>query len=111
MTATKTKQTQLQTLAGNMRTLVAAGARYMHTPIGNDLEAVLQRRIEQSGAERWRLALGRRGLAPSADEVIACREAFGVPAGTEVEVKAKQRTGKTGIVSTWHIVEMYWYEA
>lgn len=111
MTATKTKQTQLQTLATSMRTLVAAGARYIHQPIGNGLEAVLQRRIEQSGAERWRLALGRRSVAPSADEVIACRDAFGVPVGTEVDVKVKQRTGKTGIVSTWYIVEMYWYES
>ena len=111
MTATKTKQTQLQTLATSMRTLVAAGARYIHQPIGNGLEAVMQRRTEKTGAELWRLALGRRGLAPSADEVIACREAFGVPAGTEVDVKVKQRTGKTGIVSSWYIVEMYWYEA
>lgn len=110
MTATKTKQTELQKLAGNMRTLVAAGARYMHTQIGNGLEAVLQRRVELTGAERWRLALGRRSTAPSDDEIANCREAFGVPAGTEHEVKTKQRTGKTGIVSTWYVVEMYWFE-
>ena len=108
---TKTKATELQTLAGNMRTLVTGGAWYTHQPIGNGLEAVLQRRTEKSGAELWRLALGRRAVAPSADEVIACRDAFGVPNGTEVDVKVKQRTGKTGIVSTWYIVEMYWYEA
>lgn len=109
---TKTKQTELQSLAARMRTFVVGGAWYTHQAIGNGLEAVLQRRIEQSGAERWRLALGRPDVAPSEEEIAICRKAFGVPEGTEhAAVQSKSRVSKkTGIVSTWYIVEMYWYE-
>ncbi len=108
MTATKTNA--LESIAANMRLQLLNGARWTHHRLVRGLEIVLQQTIEDSGAWRWRLALGRRSVAPSDDEIANCREAFDVPAGTEVEVKVTQRTGKTGIVSTWYVVEMYWYE-
>ncbi len=111
---TMTKPTALEAIASNMRShVVNAGAMYSHQRLQRGLEIVLQRSAEPSGALRWRLALGRTDVAPSEDEIAICRKAFGVPEGTEhTEVKSKSRySKKSGIVSHWHIVEMYWYEA
>ncbi len=109
---TKTK-TRLQTIATSMRnTLEATDAKWMHrTLMSNDLEAVLQRTVEETGAVRWRLALGRV-TAPTADEIEECREAFGVPVAAEVEKLSKSRTNpKSKHTSTWHVAQMAWYEA
>lgn len=112
-TMTKSKQSVLDTIASRMRDhITITGAMYSHQRLERGLELVLQRHIESNGAVRWRLALGRTDVSPSQNEIEICRRAFGVPEGTEhAEVKSKSRTGKTGIVSTWYIVEMYWYEA
>jgi len=93
--------------------VVNAGAMYSHQRLPRGLEIVLQRSTEPSGALRWRLALGRTDVAPSEDEIAICRKAFGVPEGTDhAEVKSKSRINKKSkIVTNWHIVEMYWYEA
>ena len=111
-TMTKTKPSKLDAIADRMRShITSTGAMYSHQRLEHGLEIVLQRHVESNGAMRWRLALGRVDVAPSEDEITICRNAFGVPVGTEhSEVKSKSRTGKTGIVSNWHIVEMYWYE-
>lgn len=106
---TKTKSRALDKVAGTMRSIVANGALYAHQRLERGLEIVLLRKVEQDGKQRWRLALGRMGVAASNDEIAVCREAFGVPAGTEHEVFKKQRAGKTGL-NTWYIVEMYWFE-
>ena len=110
---TKTKPNALEAIATNMRShVVDAGAMYSHQRLPRGLEIVLQRHIESNGAVRWRLALGRPDVAPSEEEIAICRKAFGVPEGTEhAAVQSKSRVSKkTGIVSTWYIVEMYWYE-
>jgi hypothetical protein len=109
-----TKSGKLDEIAANMRShVVNAGAMYSHQRLPRGLEIVLQRHIESNGAMRWRLALGRSDVIPSEDEIAICRKAFDVPVGTEHEaVKTKSRySEKSGIVSNWHIVEMYWYEA
>ena len=109
-----TKSGKLDEIAVNMRShVVDAGAMYSHQRLPRGLEIVLQRHIESNGAIRWRLALGRNDLAPSDDEIAICRKAFGVPEGTEhTAVQSKSRySEKSKIVSNWHIVEMYWYEA
>jgi len=95
-----------------MRNHVDAGAMYSHQRLPRGLEIVMQRAIEPSGAIRWRLALGRQDVAPSEDEIAICRRAFGVPEGTEhAAVQSKSRTNpKTKVVSTWYVVDMYWYE-
>lgn len=111
---TKTKANELTAIAAKMRShVVDACAMYSHTRLPRGLEIVLQRNIEATGAVRWRLALGRQDVAPSEDEIANCRSAFGVPVGTEhAAVPSRVRVSKkTGIVSSWHIVEMYWYEA
>jgi hypothetical protein len=109
-----TKGGKLDEIAANMRShVVDAGAMYSHQRLSHGLEIVLQRHIESNGALRWRLALGRSDVIPSEDEIAICRAAFGVPDSTEqAAVKSKSRySKKSGIVSNWHIVEMYWYEA
>lgn len=109
-----TKSGKLDEIASNMRRhVVDAGAMYSHQRLQRGLEVVLQRHVESNGAIRWRLALGRNDVAPSDDEIAICRKAFDVPVGTEHEaVKTKSRPSKkTGKLITWHIVEMYWYEA
>jgi hypothetical protein len=111
---TATKTNALESIAATMRShVVNAGAMYSHQRLPRGLEIVLQRHIESNGAMRWRLALGRTDVAPSEDEIAICRKAFGVPIGTEHSaVQSKSRySKKSGIVSNWHIVEMYWYEA
>ncbi len=109
-----TKSGKLDEIASNMRRhVVDAGAMYSHQRLQRGLEVVLQRHIESSGAVRWRLALGRQDVAPSEDEIAICRKAFGVPVGTEhAAVQSKSRKSrKTGNVSTWYVIEMYWYES
>ncbi len=107
----KTK-TRLQTIATSMRnTLDATDASWLHRRLDNGLEVVLQRKVEPTGAVRWRLALGRTTV-PSADEIAECREAFVVPVAAEVETSSKPRTNlKSQHIATWHIAEMSWYEA
>ena len=112
MTATKTNA--LESIAANMRSMVVdTGAMYSHQKLARGLQIVLQRNVESSGAIRWRLALGRQDVGPSDQEIAICRKAFGVPEGTEHSaVQNKSRVNmKSRIVSTWYIVEMYWYEA
>lgn len=109
---TKTKASSLDAIAHSMRELVEAGAAYAHYRLPHGLELVLQRRHEPTGATRWRLALGRPGVQPSADEIAICQRAFGVPDSTEHTLIEKTRTNsKTGVTTTWWIAEMYWYEA
>ena len=111
---TATKPNALELIAATMRShVVNAGAMYSHQRLPRGLEIVLQRHIESNGKVRWRLALGRNEVAPSEDEIAICRKAFGVPEGTEhTAVQSKSRySEKSKIVSNWHIVEMYWYEA
>lgn len=109
---TKTKPGKLDAIANTMRSNVMNGAAWAEQRLERGLVIVLQRRVEQDGKHRWRLALGRTDVAPSDDEIAICCRSFGVPAGTEHEVKRTERTSKkTGKLITWHIVEMYWYEA
>ena len=113
-TMTKTKPSKLDAIAERMRShITTSGAMYSHQRLDRGLELVLQRHVETNGAARWRLALGRVDVAPSEDEIAICRKAFGVPEGTEhTAVQSKSRySEKSKIVSNWHIVEMYWYEA
>ena len=113
-TSQTTKGGKLAEIAANMRShVVDAGAMYSHQRLQRGLEIVLQRHVESNGAMRWRLALGRPDVAPSEEEIAICRNAFGVPVGTEhTAVQSKSRySKKSGIASNWHIVEMYWYEA
>lgn len=113
-TMTKTKPSELDAIADRMRShITTTGAMYSHQRLARGLEIVLQRHVESNGALRWRLALGRPDVAPSEDEIAICRKAFGVPEGTEhTAVQSKSRySEKSKIVSNWHIVEMYWYEA
>ena len=108
---TKAK-TRLQVIAESMRnTIEATDVTWLHRHLANDLEVILQRKVEETGAVRWRLALGRP-IAPTAGEIDECRDAFAVPVAAEVEKSAKDRTNpKTKHTATWHIAEMSWYEA
>ncbi len=108
---TKTK-TKLQTIATSIRNMLeATDAAWLHRRLDNGLEVVLQRKVEPTGAVRWRLALGHT-TAPSAEEIDECREAFGVPVAAEVEKSSKIRTNpKSKHTATWHVAEMAWYEA
>lgn len=110
---TATKPNALKSIADRMRShIVNTGAMYSHQRMTLGLEIVLQRSIDKTGAVRWRLALGRPDVPPSDDEIASCRRAFGVPEGTEhTAVQSKSRTNpKTKVVSTWYVVDMYWFE-
>lgn len=103
---------KLDTIAATMRQHIeTAGAAYSHQRLARGLEIVLQHKFERTGVQRWRLALARSDVTPSTDEIDICRRAFGVPDASEHTARAIERKGKTGLTSTWHIVEMYWYEA
>lgn len=110
---TATKTNALASIATSMRSSVISSQRGAHHRLPRGLEIVMQRHVESSGAMRWRLALGRQDVAPSDEEIAICRNAFGVPEGTEhTAAQTKNRPSKkTGKLITWHIVEMYWYEA
>ena len=109
---TKTKTNALEGIATNMRQQLLNGARWTHHRLVRGLEIVMQQTVEDTGAWRWRLALGRSDVAPSEEEISICSKAFGVPVGTEHTVRTIERkSAKTGIVSTLYVVEMYWYEA
>lgn len=112
-TMTKTKPSALDTIADTMRRhILDAGAAYSHRRLERGLELVLQRHVEQDGKVRWRLALGRTDVAPSEDEIAICMRAFSVPVGTEHSKRSIERkNAKTSAINTWHVAEMYWYEA
>jgi hypothetical protein len=102
---------QLESTAATMRQALTNGARAAHKPLPRGLNIVMQRIHEESGAVRMRLALGRNDVHPSDDDIAACREAFGVPVGTEYETKVVSSfSKKTRSPLTWHVVEMCWYE-
>ena len=109
---TATKPSKLDTIAGNMRQHIqTAGAAWSHQRLAHGLELVLQRRIEQTGVIRWRLALGRESVPPSDDEVAICRRSFGVPEATDPSRKQVMRTNsKTNKSIVWHIAELEWIE-
>lgn len=97
---------QLTQVAGEMRRVVeGSGARFAHYKLRRGLEVVLERR----GEGRWRLALGRVDVAPSAVEVEVCRVAFGAPEGSEPVQVVKERAGKTGTVR-YFVAELTWVE-
>lgn len=109
---TATKTNALKSIAANMRSHVTNSQRGAHQRLPRGLELVMQRHVEDSGAVRWRLALGRTDVVPSEEEIRICSEAFGVPAGTEHTVRTTERKNpKTGSINTWYVAEMYWYEA
>lgn len=112
MTTRTAAPTKLQNIAAEMRALiVTAGAAYSHQRLTRGLEIVLQRKLEDTGAIRWRLALARTGVAPSPEEIAICRDAFNVPVGSEDTTSTKERTNaKTSTTTTWHVVEVCWYE-
>lgn len=107
---TATRPTKLDTIAAAMcQHIERTGAAWVHQRLAHGLELVLQRRLEPTGVERWRLALGREGVQPSEDEVAICRKSFGVPDATDHSRRQLMRTGaKTGKKTIWHIVEMTW---
>jgi len=66
--------------------------------------------LERQGA-RWRLALGRPDVAPSAMEVEICRRAFGVPEGAaELSKVTAHVEPKTQTRVTFRVVELSWVE-
>ena len=78
------KGSELKTVAVEMRRmLTGTDAKWVHRKLPGGLEVVLQRR-----EETWRLAIGRRGVFPSAAEVEICRAAFDVPVAAEFEQRA-----------------------
>lgn len=112
---TKTSEvpSKLQIMAEAMREFIlTAGAHYSHQRLARGLELALSRSIEQDGRHRWRLAMAREAIPPSADEIAICRRAFNVPAGSEESTFTKDRTNpKSRVTTTWHVVEVFWHEA
>ena len=107
-TAVRTKSKPLDALATNMREMLnVQGIRFVHRRLARGLEIVLQR-----DDHKWRLALGRTDVAPSDSEIEICRDAFGVPEGTEVSNVSKKRWNpKTGTATLMYVVDMTWTEA
>lgn len=98
---------KLSDIAADMRAAVAARPfGWVRQPLGDGLDIVLARNGEQ-----WRLALGRVKVYPSDHEAAVCAPAFEVAEGTEPERRTYTRTDpKTGLRTTWHIVEFIWIE-
>lgn len=107
------KPSKLDQIAASMRERIeGTGASWIHQRLDRGLELVLQRNIEENGAQHWRLALARPGVEPSADEISICRRSFGVPDASDWELNNKWRlNAKSKTATLWWIAEMYWYEA
>lgn len=113
MTTTATRPSKLAITAYAMRNFITeTGARYSHQRLARGLEIVLSRTVEDTGAHKWRLAIARADVEPSADEVAICRRDFQVPDGSEETRTTKARTNdKSRVTTVWHVVEVLWYEA
>lgn len=66
--------------------------------------------LERKDERRWRLALGRTDVHPSLQEVGICRQAFGVPLGTELLLRTEQRPANRGPRGCYYITELFWSE-
>jgi len=61
---------------------------------------------------QWRLALSKKDMIPSWNEIGLCKDAFNVPAGTETTYRRVVRTHPTTKRKyTNYIAEMRWIEA
>ena len=101
-----TQSQRLVTLAAEMKDALTQHPGWRQVPLAGGLTIVLQRKDDQ-----WRLALGRRGVPPSATEIAVCAEAFGVPEGSEPSVQPTTRPHpKTGQPVHWLIAELRWIE-
>lgn len=98
----------LSVMAEEMRSTVLAHQPPMAVwrPLQRGLILVLERTADQE----WRLALGRKDVYPSEQEIAICQGAFTVPVGTQVAKRTRQRLNSQRELVTFYVVEMFWRE-
>ena len=97
----------LSVMADEMRSAVLAQQPPMAVwrPLQRGLILVLERTDQE-----WRLALGRKDVYPSEQEIAICQGAFTVPVGTQVAKRTQQRLNSQRKLVTFYVVEMFWRE-
>ena len=100
-------RTRLEKMAAALRKeLAGIDNGWRQVPLLGGMTVVLQR-----NGEKWRLALGREGYAPTDVEVDTLSKAFRVPPGSEPRWSKKTRImPRTGRKAEYHIAEVLWEE-
>lgn len=101
----------LDAYANDVAHLLTNESGHRHARLPQGLEIVMQRAPESCSRRRWRLAIAREQLFPSADEAEACFLAFKVPpSATQRRLVRSRLHPRTGRRIRYHVIEFTWQE-